>query len=510
MPAFDISISNDEIGRKRNMNLTDWFSGLKTSVKWKKTVVVVTFVIVYALLLLPYIGTILFSIPDADDFSNVATLTSSSIVVAAAERATNLYMNFGGGHWLAVFFSVLLSPLVSYEIESMAYGITMLISFLLFFLSFNSFLRNLFTYEFPVDRKLYREFVILICTSVPLLGFCYPEIFYWFTGAGYAWSMALAFLAFSYTIKFVNEYKKRQLAFAIFSGTLSCMDVPFAVPVVLFHIAIIVKHNGKKLSFKMFIPILGYMCGALVYLLSPGTYARYEYVNTGGTSLYSLVRAGGLTILGALSRIHSVIVECPCSFALIFLIFLLGIWNKRRIMKLQFVLLTFCTGLLSALGALYPVMLGYGICTMPNRICFIFDYFFWITMILTAFSLGQYLGSSFDFGWDKSRWIMVIAIYLFISYNALIPSKLYKESCWGEMFFELADVREEHDGWIEILSEIEQSNDKSVIIKHDRIKGTGILKAPEIGEDKDYWVNAAVARYFEKDSIQIDWQDARE
>lgn len=494
------------------MNMADWLSGLKTSMKWKKTAVVVGFAIGYALLLLPYIITILFSLPGADDFSNAATLASSSIVVAAAERATYLYMNFGGGNWIAIFFMVILSPLVSYEIDSMAYGITMLIFFSLFFLSYNFFLRNLFTYEFHIDRRLYREFVILICTSVPLLGFCYPEIFYWYTGSTYVWSMALTFLTFSYTIKFVNEYKRKQLVFTSLFGMLSCMNVPFTVPVVLFYLAMIIKHNGKNLSFKMFIPILGYIFGALVYLLSPGVHARYEYVDVGvgGINLYTLVRAGGLTILGTLSRIHSIIVECPCSFAVIFLIFFFGIWNKRRTMKLQFVLLTFGIGLLSTLGALYPVMLGYGICAMPNRICFIFDYFFWITMILTAFLLGQYLGSSFDFGWDKSRWIMVIAICLFISYNALIPSRLYKESCWGKMFFGLADVREEHDGWIEILREIELSDDKDVIIKHDKIKNTGILQTPEIGEDKDYWVNAAAARFFEKDSIQIDWQDASE
>lgn len=41
----------------------------------------------------------------------------------------------------------------------------------------------------------------------------------------------------------------------------------------------------------------------------------------------------------------------------------------------------------------------------------------------------------------------------------------------------------------------------------ERINTTGILNDPQIGEDKEYWVNGAAARFFKKESIRIEWQD---
>ena len=105
---------------------------------------------------------------------------------------------------------------------------------------------------------------------------------------------------------------------------------------------------------------------------------------------------------------------------------------------------------------------------------------------------------------------MVLVVYLLIIYSSLIAGRWYPESCWAKSLFSLPAVKEEHDEWITIFCEIESSDEEDVVIKHNRINATGILCDPEIGEDKEYWVNAAAARFFKKESIRIEWQDPAE
>lgn len=493
------------------MRIMIWINNIMQSKQWKKTVIIASIVLTYLLLVLPYVLTIPFSIPCADDFSMGANLSYSSLFLSALDRANYCYLNFGGGIWVFMFLEVFFSPIVSYEINSMAYGLTMLFIFCLTIISIYLFYRNLFTYEIKIDNPIYREIVILIGMAIPLVGSCYPQVFYWFDGSHYAWFMVFALWSCNYMMKYFHRGQKKKYFF-LFSilGMITCSATTFAVPVMLFYSVMIYRYERKNLRIKDFIPTLLFIIGALTCLLSPGVMERKELMG-GGIGIYSMIKAGVMTIVGALSRLHVLLTECPISIVLLFLVLLLGIWNKGT-KKRTFgsVCWIFIISFLTTMGALYPVMLGYGVCAMPNRICFVFDYLFFMTMILTVFSLGQFFAWTYDFAWEKSKWIMVLVVYLLIIYSSLIAGRWYPESCWAKSLFSLPAVKEEHDEWITIFCEIESSDEEDVVIKHNRINATGILCDPEIGEDKEYWVNAAAARFFKKESIRIEWQDPAE
>lgn len=256
-------------------------------------------------------------------------------------------------------------------------------------------------------------------------------------------------------------------------GMITCSATSFAVPVMLFYLAMIFQYKRKNLKIRNFIPVLLFIAGVLTCLLSPGVMARKELV--GDIGIYSMINAGVMTSIGDLSRLHTLLAECPLSFALLLLVFLFGIWNKGNEKKtFGAVCMTFVVPFLATMRALYLVMLGYGVCSMPNRICFVFDYLFFMTLILTAFSVGQILAWNYDFAWDKSNWIIVLASYTFIIYTSLIAGRWYPDSCWAKSLFSLSAVREEHDEWI------------------------GILCDPEIGDDKEYWVNAASSHFLRR------------
>lgn len=491
------------------MNAKSMIKNIYNVVSWKRVIIVVCFVLAYVLLLIPYVITIPFSIPGVDDFSMCSNLISSSRVVSAIDRANALYFNFGSAIWISMFLNVLFCPIISYGVESMTYGFTMLVIFFLFIIVLNVFYRNLFIFEIRIENTLCREMMVFLATAIPFLGTFYPEVFYWYDGSHYAWFMSFSLLACSCMMKYFHTGRNKYFILLIVWGMLSCMNVPYAVPVLLFYFVMLQRYRGINLHFKDFLPVFFFVCGVLSFVLSPGGQARHDAVGGSAIGMVELVDAGIMTIIGALSRLHTLLVECPCSFALLFLAFLFGIWNKDRVRRsFGSVCCIFIITFLSTMGALYPVMLGYGECVMPNRICFLFDFLFFMMMVLTTFTLGQYLGWICNYGcWDKSKWIMVIAIYMLIVYTSLIAGRWYPESCWAKAFFSLAAVKEEHDEWMDIYREIEATDEKNVVIKHERINTTGILNDPQIREDKEYWVNGAAARFFKKESIRIEWQD---
>lgn len=144
------------------MNAKSMIKNIYNVVSWKRVIIVACFVLAYVLLLIPYVITIPFSIPGVDDFSMCSNLISSSRVVSAIDRANALYFNFGSAIWISMFLNVLFCPIISYGVESMTYGFTMLVIFFLFIIVLNVFYRNLFIFEIRIENTLCREMMVFL------------------------------------------------------------------------------------------------------------------------------------------------------------------------------------------------------------------------------------------------------------------------------------------------------------------------------------------------------------
>lgn len=479
---------------------------MKTKKITKKGLTVGALIAAYTILLFPFIATIFYSVPSADDFSMAACLPYPSLFLSAIDRANYLYRVNGGGIWIAKFFEVLLSPLATFEIDSMAYGITMIIFFLLLMISINVFWRKILHYEFQMEKGIGREILVFLCMAVPLLGFTYPEVFYWFSGAPYGWFFGLTLLTYGFVLEYCHKNNRKRFLLLILAGTISSMNIPYVVPVILFYIAMMLKYRRKELfSVKGIVPILFFIGGALVYLLSPGVHARQS--NLGGSvSLLSIFNAGILTIKGSVSRGGSLLVNCPFPFVVLLLVFFMGIWNKGTVRKkLWPAFFTLFVGILTVMGSLYPVMLGYGVCEMPNRVCFTFDFLLYVTLILFAFQLGQGVAFLCSFDWDIGRWVIVMTLFAFCIYSSLIVSGTYKKAGWSRTLAKMPEVKVEHEDRIGMLKEIESADGEDVLVKSNGAEITGILMEPKMWEDESWWVNGAVARFFGKKTVRIEW-----
>lgn len=164
------------------MNAKSMIKNIYNVVSWKRVIIVVCFVLAYVLLLIPYVITIPFSIPGVDDFSMCSNLISSSRVVSAIDRANALYFNFGSAIWISMFLNVLFCPIISYGVESMTYGFTMLVIFFLFIIVLNVFYRNLFIFEIRIENTLCREMMVFLATAIPFLGTFIQKSFIGMTG----------------------------------------------------------------------------------------------------------------------------------------------------------------------------------------------------------------------------------------------------------------------------------------------------------------------------------------
>lgn len=65
------------------------------------------------------------------------------------------------------------------------------------------------------------------------------------------------------------------------------------------------------------------------------------------------------------------------------------------------------------------------------------------------------------------------------------------------------EISEYAEFWNDILEEIEVSSDKGVAIRKGEIPENEFVFSPQISDDKTYWVNKAVARYYDKDWVYV-------
>lgn len=68
----------------------------------------------------------------------------------------------------------------------------------------------------------------------------------------------------------------------------------------------------------------------------------------------------------------------------------------------------------------------------------------------------------------------------------------------------MKDVEEIHDAWQECLIAIRDSKEKDVEIEiEEEFFDSRVLALPRLSDNRENWVNEAVARYYNKDSVTV-------
>ena len=72
----------------------------------------------------------------------------------------------------------------------------------------------------------------------------------------------------------------------------------------------------------------------------------------------------------------------------------------------------------------------------------------------------------------------------------------------------MREVEEIHDAWQECLVTIRDSKDKNVELEiEERFCDSRVLSLPRLSDNEENWINEAVARYYDKDSVIVREKD---
>lgn len=158
----------------------------------------------------------------------------------------------------------------------------------------------------------------------------------------------------------------------------------------------------------------------------------------------------------------------------------------------------------------YPVALGYASTLMEPRGYFIIDVFLIAGFMLVVFMAGGTIRQQLEKHTIKEKKIfgimIVFATAVFCILYVVIPVKEIKRPLSmcveDDKFGYLVRFR---DMWEEVLNQMEHSDEANVTVQSKQIPSPQELKNPDLSSDPEYWINVGAARYFGKETVQIEW-----
>ncbi len=458
--------------------------------------------LVLLVIVLPFCISISYSLPCADDFTMLAT--GNNIFFEAIKKSIN-YWFFWSGSWFYIFVEYLLNPLNIGNACSISIGIELIVFFLCFVAAFLAFCVVFLHSLFQVCKE------DAFCISVGALFLflntrVYNEIFYWFVGSSYMWSVTLCVCTATLAILFWEKENKALGICLAVVGFISCTSFqaavfPGCVYLFLGGIDILKK---KKLKIRKFLPLLVMICGGLSSALAPGNYARRDEMG----SDMNIIKAFGDAIIASAKIVKGLFFH-PIVIIGLLIVFFIGMKllkkNSCTIHPLYgFVMTGLCTYI-----EIFPLVFGYGMVYIPNRQYFIGVAFLLLGIVMSVFYLGGWLQHHKQTLISKKHFRKTSVGAAIILALLVLGIEGYAGNPYYSTISGMNEVREYSNGWKKVFREIEKSEEDDVVIYADQSLNNNemILMCPNITSDAEDWVNVAVAEYFGKSSVRMEWSE---
>lgn len=425
----------------------------------------------YFCLILPIIFSVFYSVPASDDFIYGTFASSDNLILNALGYVKHTYWQ-GSCRWLIFFLQKCINPLNLYSLFGIhlghIYGICDIVVFAI------SIALIIYSIRFIVgkivnDEKV-SEIVAFLVIALLLSTYYYSEVYNWYTGAtAYAIPFSLTLLLFVTIINyFENGNSKKDYILLFVVGILPATNEFLCVPIGIVYLMYLLQNYkfeaNKKTRIKNVLPLIYYIIMGCTVVFAPGTFARRDRTNVTAPIWRLMLQA----IINIVVRIKDIIVSHPFAVILLILVFFFGVISKgnKKHDILKYVLV-FGIG---TLGAILPYCLGRGFSNtyMDVRMYYILDYCLLISMALTVLMLGQNFALHFDIDMDKRaiiRWSMILTMF---AYLMLVPQNLYLKIPQIDIIKKSGLIRESYALWDGILTEIENSDEKNVVITRDK------------------------------------------
>lgn len=333
----------------------------------------------------------------------------------------------------------------------------------------------------------------------------WSEVYYWYSGA-ISYSLPFTFLCVGLVLYLLWDPKQNSLkryiigaSVCLFLTSGGSLQVAGTGCYIILLLVLLDTWREKRISIERWSVFGSALTGALINTLAPGNYVRYE---SGGESELHFVRAISATLLTVKSEIDWLITKTSFVFVLL-LLFVVGVFAGKHMKCKKCNIVLFSSALLmTAFVTMFPVALAYDASYFPNRCQYILDIVLMGTFMFASASLGVLVKDIFSTYKEKLQLLVIfagIAIAIFVSNETYDLSELNMFKT--KIALDSGAIQNYSKSCVEMYEFIETSEERDVVIPKLPLTLPTFTKIL-ITDDPTFWINEALAVYFDKNSIR--------
>ncbi len=465
----------------------------------------IVFCIIIAVIVIPYIINIVYTLPSADDFSMAKHYDlSSNIILEAFRQADRMYMEWTG-EWFYSFVQTLINPLVLFGYSSKLFGVELAVLFILYIgaiiLCTGMIAKKIFECECVGDIYIIQLVVLIMVLNTGV----YYEIYYWFIGSSYMLEITLSLVCIILLIKYHDNTSLKNAVFLSVVGFFTCNGIMVVSLICLAYLAIflpdIIRKQKKLYSFM---PLIFCLSGGIFAVVAPGNYRRHNSID--GTGIHIGVAMKNTIYVGIL-HLYEIFSNELIGMLLLTVIVISYLYARKHYGKIRYTnfLKSVLFFVIVMFFVIFPVTLGYSSTDMPNRMQYMINTYMVLGLGYLCVDAGLIVGSHMESRSFDERLSLLALLALIVGFYVgplshgsigLIP--------YAQQIVCHSETVTCHDEWVSILDEMRQSEYMDVKVTRDDIASSPLLKTPGINEDVSEWENMVVAAYFNKNSVRLD------
>lgn len=449
-------------------------------------------------IILPFVMSIFFSVPSADDFTEAEKVSSKGAAFITAIKGANyMWLNWGG-QWPVQFIEICFNPLTYFRGTGHAIGIVLIFTFLLWVLLIYFFIKNVLkTFVGVENNKIIRA--VFAFTLIALLNSgIYTEIFYWFVGNCYLWEFEFILLNLIFIVKYSLNCNVKNGIILSLIGFIACFGYMYAISAGIFYLIVMYDKDMKSIKsfINRFYPLVFMIIGGCLAVFAPGNFARHRSFDDEVNIVVALLRSVSETVKYYV-EMYSNVVFLLCMVVLFIIPIMFPDMIEKKIKVSPIILIA--SQIISTFGVIFCVSLGYGDAYIPNRIDFIINstIVFWSS--ISFFALGKYISNREDMKNDLVRKVVALFVLVLIMVNSNLEKNYLHEMPWIKTLEKISAIAAESRYYRGIIKKIETCKDTYIIIEDnsgDIPEETGIIKNIGLTEDEECWINAVISRYY--------------
>ena len=474
--------------------------------------------IVYAVLILPMAFSMFNSIPASDDFAFGSNTVSDNLLVNAAGYSAWNWM-YHSGRWLIFFIQKIINPLNVHVHLGRAYGIYMIVLFMLIFFMMHYSLKVIFAKV--IDRtKVSLDIVVCVVISILYTTYYYVEAFNWYVGAtAYALPMGLLLLSIAYAIRFEDTAEKKFYVGTILAGLIPATNEFFDVPIGVLYLYVAFYMYSDNLKdrnrlINRLIPLGIFILGGISVVFAPGNFVRQAVYDIEP----NVFTATKQIIIDFIFRLKDIIVYHPLAVILLFALIVFG-FKSGAANERNNIVITMVVTFVVIFGMVFPYVYGRAMTTtyLDVRMQYLFDYFLLIGMSIGCIQLGRIIRTHETLQSNifiKTGICVILILYLVFS---VLMRRGYQNIVQIGILQSTDLISESYEFWDDIISEIEASKDSDVVITRESeptwspyFLYMGIIEEDTYDVSKDTVYDSRLIMpnvYYGKDSIRIEYTE---